>query len=89
MSGAGLAHITTLAQEEIPKLTPNDAVVIWGGSNDINKNEISCGLKQLQTFVNHRKNKNILALNAPHRHDQQETSCIYKEIKVGIGGRVL
>jgi hypothetical protein len=80
--GAGLAHITTLAQEEIPKLTPNVALVIRGGSNDINKNEISCGLKPLENFVNHRKNKNILALTAPHRHDLQETSCINKEIQV-------
>jgi hypothetical protein len=36
----------------------------------------------LQTFVNHRKNTNILALTAPHRHDLQETSCINKEIQV-------
>jgi hypothetical protein len=28
MPGAGLAHITTLAQEEILNLTPGDAVVI-------------------------------------------------------------
>ena len=82
MPGAGLAHITTLAQEEIPNLTPYDAVVIWGGSNDINKNETSHGLKHLQNFINHRKNTNILALTAPHRHDLQQTSCINKEIQV-------
>jgi len=47
MPEAGLAHITTLAQEEIPNLTPYDAVVIWGGSNDINKSETSRGLTHL------------------------------------------
>ena len=30
MPGAGLAHITTLAHGEIPNLTSDDAVVIWG-----------------------------------------------------------
>jgi hypothetical protein len=36
--GLGLANITALAHEEILKLTSDDAVVIWGGSNDVNKN---------------------------------------------------
>jgi len=82
MPGAGLAHITTVAQEETPNLTPHDSVVIWGGSNDINKNEASCGLKHLQNFINHTSNTNILTLAAPHRHDLQQTSCINKEIHV-------
>jgi len=82
MPGAGLAHITTLAQEEIPSLTPHDAVVIWGGSNDINKNEASRCFKHLQNFINHTSNTNILTLAAPHRHNLQQTSCINKEIQV-------
>jgi len=78
MPGAGLAHITTLVHEEISNLTSDDAVVIWGGSNDVNKNEKSHGLKHLQNFINHRSNTNTLALAAPYRHDLQETSCINK-----------
>jgi hypothetical protein len=45
MPGAGLAHITTLAHGEIPNLTSDDVVVIWGGSNDVNKNETSLGIR--------------------------------------------
>ena len=82
MPGAGLTHITTLAQEEILNLTPQDAVIIWGGSNDIYKNETSRGLKHLLNFITHKENTNILALTAPHRHDLQETSYINKEIQV-------
>ena len=82
MPGAGLAQITTLVQEEILNLTPHDAVVIWGGSNDINKNETSHGLKHLQNFINFRSNTNILALATPHRHDLHQTSCINKKIQV-------
>ena len=80
--GEGLAHITTLAHEEIPKLTPDDAVVIWGGLNDISKNETFLGLKHLTNFINHKSNANILALAAPHRHDLQESSCINNEVQV-------
>jgi hypothetical protein len=38
MPGSGLANITALAHEEILNLTSDDAVVIWGGSNDVNRN---------------------------------------------------
>ena len=72
----------TLAHEEISNLTSDDAVVIWGGSNDVNKNEMSRGLKHLQNFINHRNSTNILALAAPHRHNLQETSCINTEAQV-------
>jgi len=82
MPGAGLAHITTVAHEEISNLTSDDAVVIWGGSNDVNKNGMSHGLKHLQNFINHRSNTNILALAAPHRHNLWETSCVNKEVQV-------
>ena len=81
MPGAGLTHITTLAQEGIPNLTPHDSVVIWGGANDINKNEATHGLSQLLNFVNHTSNTNIITLAAPHRHDLQQTSCVNKEIQ--------
>jgi hypothetical protein len=73
MLGAGLAHITTLAHREISNLTPDDAVVIWGGLNDVSKNETSLGLNHLKNFINHKSNTNILALAAHHRHDSQES----------------
>jgi len=82
MPGSGLANITALAHEEILNLTSDDAVVIWGGSNDVNRNETSLGLKHLKNLTNHRSNTNILALAAPHRHDLQETSCMNNEVQV-------
>jgi hypothetical protein len=69
MPGSGLANITALAHEEILKITSDDAVVTWGGSNDVNKNETPIGLRHLKDFINRRSNTNILALAAPHRHD--------------------
>jgi hypothetical protein len=82
MSGSGLANITALVHEETLNLTSGDAVLIWGGSNDVNRKETSLGLKHLKNFINHRSNANILALAAPHRHDLQETSCINNEVQV-------
>ena len=82
MLGSGLANITALAHEEILNLTSDDAVAIWGGSNDVNRNETSLGLRHLKNFINHRSNTNILAIAAPHRRDLQETSFINNEVQV-------
>jgi hypothetical protein len=74
MPGSGLANVTSLVHEEILKLTSDDAVVIWGGSNDSTGCQPNC--------INLRSNTNTIALAAPHSHDLQETSCINKEVEV-------
>jgi hypothetical protein len=81
MPGSRLQNVTKLASNEIVGLSHSDAVVIWGGSNDINRNESMKGLKHLHDFVNQRKNTNVMIVTAPHRHDLQITSCINKEVQ--------
>jgi hypothetical protein len=48
MPGSGLQNVTKLASNEIVGLSHSDALVIWGGSNDIKRNK-SMG-KQLTAF---------------------------------------
>jgi hypothetical protein len=43
VSGSRLEHITSLAHLEISHLHRNDFVVIWGGTNDISRNESDAG----------------------------------------------
>jgi hypothetical protein len=57
-------------------------VIIWGGANDINKNEVNNGFKYLKNFIDIRQNTNIIVVTAPHRHDLQESSCVNKEVMV-------
>jgi hypothetical protein len=68
MPGSRLQNVTKLARNEINGLSHRDAVIIWGGSNDINRNESRKGLKYLKDFVNQRKNTNVMIVTAPHRH---------------------
>jgi hypothetical protein len=42
---------------------------MWGGSNDVNRNEREKGLKYLNEFVNQRNKTNVITVTAPHRHD--------------------
>jgi hypothetical protein len=69
MPGSKLKNITQLAKNEIKKLCQNDCVVIWGGTNDISKNESANGLKQIINFASQTQHINIITLEAPHRHD--------------------
>jgi hypothetical protein len=71
-----------LNTKDIRTLGKNDSVIVCGGSNDINKNEASVGLRQLKKFVSVTQDTNILIVTAPHRHDLQVSSCVNKEIEV-------
>jgi hypothetical protein len=82
MPGARLENITNLSAEGISTLGKKDAVIIWGGANDINKNEVNNGLRHLKNFVNNKQNTNIIVVSAPHRYDLDESSCVNKEVVV-------
>jgi len=79
MPGLRLQNITKLARNEIAGFSKEDTVIIWGGSNDVNRNESMKGLVNLNEFVDQRNNINIMIVNIPHRHDLLATSCINKE----------
>ena len=79
--GASLNNITQLAKKELTNLTRSDTVIVWGGSNDVYKNEALTGLKCLYTFVSQRTTTNILTLTVPHRHDLTLQSCVNGEIQ--------
>jgi hypothetical protein len=82
MPGSRLQNVTKLASNEIEGLSHGDAIVIWGGSNDINRNESMKGLKHLNDFVNQRKNTNVMIVTSPHRHDLPTTVCINNEVQL-------
>jgi hypothetical protein len=82
MPGLRLQNVTKLARNEIARLSNRDAVIIWGDSNDVNRNETMKGLKYLNEFVNQRNNTNVLIVTAPHRHDLLVTSCVNNEVQI-------
>ena len=81
MPGSRLQNVTKLARNEIARLSNRDAVIIWGGSNDVSRNETNKGLKHLNEFVNQRKNTNVMIVTAPRRHDLLATSCVNNEVQ--------
>ena len=65
MPGSRFGHITLLARREICHLHRNDFVVIWGGANDINRNESSTGLRHIRNLALRNKHTNIIAITPP------------------------
>ena len=78
----GLEVITNSAKKEIDHLMQKDVVIVCGGANNISKNESSKGLSYVIHFMQNKRNKNVIIMNAPHRFDLKESSYMNKEIKV-------
>jgi hypothetical protein len=74
-------YITKLGRDEIAGFTKEDLVIIWGGANDVNKNESMKGLMNLHEFVEQNINTNFMIITIPHRHDLLDTSCVNNEVQ--------
>jgi hypothetical protein len=72
--------ITKLAKQEITTLTKKDMIVIWGGANDIARNEANNALTHIINYVESRKHTNVLIVTVPTRFDLISTSCVNKEV---------
>ena len=72
--------IVDIAKEYIMKLTGNDDVVIWGGSNDIGKENSREALKHLGNFVSNNQMVNTVVMTAPPRCDLPPSSCVNNEV---------
>jgi hypothetical protein len=77
--GAGMRVIVDTAKEDIMKLKSDD-VVIWGGSNDIGKNNSKEALKHLCDFVKNNQMINIVVMTASPTCDLLPSSCVNNEV---------
>jgi hypothetical protein len=63
-------------------MTKDDIVVVCAGFNDISKNSAKEGLSNIINFVKKASHTNIIVMEALHRHDLADWSCVNKEIKL-------
>jgi hypothetical protein len=80
-SGSGMEFIKDTAKVKLHQLTKNDVVVVWGGSNDIARNNSTKGMKNILEFVMNATHTNVIIMSAPHRHDLIRNSCVNKKMK--------
>jgi lysophospholipase L1-like esterase len=63
-------------------MSTNDIVVVCAGTNDISNNDAKEVLKNIINFVKRTRHTNIILMEAPHRHDLVDWSCVNKEIEI-------
>jgi hypothetical protein len=80
--GAGMEFIKASANVKINQLTNKDVIVLWGGSNDVARNNSTEGLKVISNLLTEAKHTNVIMINAPHRHDLVSNSCVNVEVEV-------
>jgi len=78
--GAPMSEIAKTASEEIKTLKGEDTLIVWGGANDISKNNSSKALKLLSEFAIDHKDINMVMINSPHRQDLLPDSCVNLEV---------
>ena len=66
--GATMEEIVNTVSEDIQTLSNKDVVIVWGGSNDISKNNSKVAINHLCKFVE-EKHVNLVIMKAPQRHD--------------------
>jgi hypothetical protein len=77
---AQMNEITSTAKEELKSLKKDDLVIIWGGANDISRNNSKQALISLSKFVSDNNELNIVLINSPHRHHLSSDSCVNQEV---------
>jgi hypothetical protein len=78
--GARNSEIMKTAEEEISAFKYKDVVILWGGANDISRNNTKETFKNLPNFMNAHKKANIFLINSLPRHDLLLSSCVNTEV---------
>jgi hypothetical protein len=80
MPGAGMKQIVNSGKEEINNLKGDDVIVVWGGSNDISKQNSQEALKHLHNFTKTYHDVNVIVMSAPQRYDLMPSSCVNSKV---------
>ena len=80
--GLTMKAIKGSVKEKINQLTKEDIVVLWGGSNDVAKNNSMLGVEHIRDIVISATHTNVIQLSAPHRHDLSSDSCVNRKVEV-------
>ena len=67
--GCELNTLLESANNTMGVLTQKDAIVICGGSNDLNQNKIKSAISSIRKFIERHSHTNIIIANVPIRYD--------------------
>jgi hypothetical protein len=71
--GSTLENLVKMTCSDLKTLTKRDVCLVWGGTNDVGRNETNMGICALHDFVSSNEHTNVIRLNVPHIHDLAPT----------------
>jgi RNase H-fold protein (predicted Holliday junction resolvase) len=80
--GANTKSVVNTSTKLTGKLTKKDTVVVWGGTQDIGRNETEKGLQHIKKFVKNHYQANVIVMSVPCRYDLEPKLCVNDEVKV-------
>jgi hypothetical protein len=78
---AGLTELLKTAKKDSSKLTKADTIIMFGGSNDIDKNVHGSNQTSIVKFLDDAQNINVILAEVPMRNDIGVGSPINEQIK--------
>jgi hypothetical protein len=75
-----LANVVNTPCSHLKNLKKKYICVIWGGTNDVGRDETSVGVRALNDFMNSLDHTNVIVLSVPHRHYLTPTSYVNNEV---------
>ena len=77
---AGLTDLLNTAKEDTSKLTKKDSLIVFGGTNDVEKNLIGKNLTSVMNFLNATQHTKVILIDVPLRYDPGKRPHINEEI---------
>ncbi|XP_047115634.1 uncharacterized protein LOC124795607, partial [Schistocerca piceifrons] len=77
------APLTSILEScnNLQNLTMNDTVIIWGGTNDVARNEADKALNAITSALIKLQHTNVIIVRIPHRYDLENWSCVNDETR--------
>ena len=81
-SRANTEIIINTTNSDLTRLIKKYVYIIWGGPQNVAKNETEVGLHLLKKFVDRQKHTNLIVMSVPHRYDFEIQLHVNSEIKM-------
>jgi hypothetical protein len=77
-----MKDIKESAKMKIVQLTREEIVLLWGGTNDVARNNSVVGMKHILDLLINSTHTRVILLSVPHRPDLSNDPCVNREVKV-------
>jgi hypothetical protein len=82
--GSTLVNLVNNTSSDLKTLIKSDVCIVWGGPNEVGRNEGNIGIRALKHFISSHKHTDLFVLSVPQRHDHVPNSCVNNEAEVFI-----